>query len=92
MEAKPPGFPSPGKVEKLKPYPLGMPRLEAEAFGAVAQLGERVVRNDEVSGSIPLSSTKLMARRVVPPGFGKKKQGTCSGVAGSDDNARLISA
>lgn len=26
--------------------------------GAVAQLGERVVRNDEVSGSIPLSSTK----------------------------------
>jgi hypothetical protein len=33
-----------------------------------------------------------MARRVVPPGFGKKKQGTCSGVAGSDDNARLISA
>ena len=24
---------------------------------AVAQLGERVVRNDEVSGSIPLSST-----------------------------------
>src|SRR5690606_37474731 len=25
--------------------------------GAVAQLGERVVRNDEVSGSIPLSST-----------------------------------
>ena len=26
-------------------------------FGAVAQLGERVVRNDEVSGSIPLGST-----------------------------------
>ncbi len=26
--------------------------------GAVAQLGERVVRNDEVRGSIPLSSTK----------------------------------
>ena len=25
--------------------------------GAVAQLGERVVRNDEVSGSIPLGST-----------------------------------
>jgi hypothetical protein len=25
--------------------------------GAVAQSGERVVRNDEVSGSIPLSST-----------------------------------
>jgi hypothetical protein len=26
-------------------------------FGAVAQLGERVVRNDEVRGSIPLGST-----------------------------------
>jgi hypothetical protein len=25
--------------------------------GAVAQLGERLVRNEEVSGSIPLSST-----------------------------------
>jgi hypothetical protein len=28
-----------------------------DGYGAVAQLGERVVRNDEVSGSIPLSST-----------------------------------
>ena len=26
--------------------------------GAVAQLGERLVRNEEASGSIPLSSTK----------------------------------
>jgi hypothetical protein len=26
--------------------------------GAVAQLGERVVRNDEVRGSIPLGSTR----------------------------------
>ena len=30
------------------------------AVGAVAQLGERVVRNDEVRGSIPLGSTSLM--------------------------------
>jgi hypothetical protein len=29
-------------------------------FGAVAQLGERLVRNEEVSGSIPLSSTKAI--------------------------------
>ena len=29
-------------------------------WGAVAQLGERVVRNDEVSGSIPLSSTRRL--------------------------------
>ena len=28
-----------------------------EAFGAVAHLGERVVRNDEVAGSIPVCST-----------------------------------
>jgi hypothetical protein len=35
------------------------------AYGAVAQLGERVVRNDEVSGSIPLSSTSSDRRRPV---------------------------
>ena len=29
-------------------------------WGAVAQLGERLVRNEEVSGSIPLSSTKTI--------------------------------
>ena len=28
--------------------------------GAVAQLGERLVRNEEASGSIPLSSTKYI--------------------------------
>ena len=32
-------------------------------FGAVAQLGERHVRNVEVSGSIPLGSTKVSATR-----------------------------
>src|SRR5262249_19083447 len=32
-------------------------------FGAVAQLGERLVRNEEVSGSIPLSSTSLRLAR-----------------------------
>ena len=31
--------------------------------GAVAQLGERLVRNEEVSGSIPLSSTKSAITR-----------------------------
>jgi hypothetical protein len=34
--------------------------------GAVAQLGERVVRNDEVSGSIPLSSTIHKNRQNAP--------------------------
>ena len=33
-------------------------RAEFVWCGAVAQLGERLVRNEEVSGSIPLSSTK----------------------------------
>ena len=28
-------------------------------LGAIAQLGERIVRNDEVVGSIPTSSTNL---------------------------------
>jgi hypothetical protein len=28
--------------------------------GALAQLGERIVRNDEVVGSIPTSSTNLL--------------------------------
>ena len=32
-------------------------------LGAVAQLGERVVRNDEVRGSIPRSSTKRYDRQ-----------------------------
>jgi hypothetical protein len=32
-------------------------REATDGFGAVAQLGERGVRNAEVSGSIPLSST-----------------------------------
>src|ERR1700754_4152145 len=32
-------------------------------FGAVAQLGERLVRNEEASGSIPLSSTILLDGR-----------------------------
>ena len=34
-----------------------MPPKEPDHFGAVAQLGERLVRNEEVSGSIPLGST-----------------------------------
>ena len=32
-------------------------------WGAVAQLGERLVRNEEVSGSIPLSSTNESTTR-----------------------------
>ena len=36
----------------------------ARPVGAVAQLGERLVRNEEVSGSIPLSSTKTPTENV----------------------------
>jgi hypothetical protein len=32
---------------------------EAAWYGAIAQLGERIVRNDEVGGSIPPGSTTL---------------------------------
>ena len=35
-------------------------KLLIAARGRVAQLGERIVRNDEVAGSIPVSSTKLL--------------------------------
>ena len=34
--------------------------------GAIAQLGERIVRNDEVVGSIPTSSTKITSFRAIP--------------------------
>ena len=35
-------------------------RIKKTLFGAVAQLGERIVRNDEVGGSNPPSSTTLI--------------------------------
>ena len=34
----------------------------SDRFGAVAQMGERLVRNEEVRGSIPLGSTKPLAQ------------------------------
>jgi hypothetical protein len=37
---------------------------DARLVGAVAQLGERLVRNEEVSGSIPLSSTKTILNNI----------------------------
>ena len=37
--------------------------------GDVAQLGERLVRNEEVGGSIPLISTRIPARRRDAPGI-----------------------
>ncbi len=34
-----------------------MKKVNSPPYGAIAQLGERIVRNDEVVGSIPTSST-----------------------------------
>jgi hypothetical protein len=34
-------------------------KIDPSLRGAIAQLGERIVRNDEVVGSIPTSSTIL---------------------------------
>ena len=34
--------------------------LPTDKRGAIAQLGERIVRNDEVVGSIPTSSTNFL--------------------------------
>ena len=43
---------------KWRPLACRAPRIDrAPTVGAVAQLGERLVRNEEVSGSIPLGST-----------------------------------
>ena len=53
-----------------KPGPL----RDVAPHGAVAQLGERVVRNDEVRGSIPLGSTK-------PPFSAKNARNTLNGKA-----------
>ena len=48
--------------------------------GAIAQLGERVVRNDEVGGSIPPGSTSLRRLRQLRPGKPYRSEG-CRGVA-----------
>ena len=48
--------------------------------GAIAQLGERVVRNDEVGGSIPPGSTSLRRLRLLRLGEPSRSEG-CRGVA-----------
>src|SRR5215218_2953358 len=47
---------------------VGRSWIQGGRDGAIAQLGERVVRNDEVGGSIPPGSTTLRLRlRVAQP-------------------------
>jgi hypothetical protein len=43
--------------------------------GAIAQLGERVVRNDEVGGSIPPGSTSLRRLRLFRLGKTSRSEG-----------------
>ena len=43
--------------------------------GAIAQLGERVVRNDEVGGSIPPGSTSLRRLRLLRLGKPSRSEG-----------------
>src|SRR5258708_2703448 len=53
----------------------GRHRSRGGRDGAIAQLGERVVRNDEVGGSIPPGSTTLRLRlRVAQPRKPKAKR------------------
>ena len=61
--------------------------------GAVAQLGERLVRNEEVSGSIPLSSTIRIndfphqTREQSNNNYQQRNnKGTLSGVLSLDEN------
>jgi hypothetical protein len=54
--------------------------IEAGRDGAIAQLGERVVRNDEVGGSIPPGSTSLRWLRLLRLGKPYRSEG-CLAVA-----------
>src|ERR1700684_4458725 len=51
----------------------GRSRSRGGYEGAIAQLGERVVRNDEVGGSIPPGSTSLRSLRELR--LGKPRRG-----------------
>ena len=62
---------------------VGRRRIRGGRDGAIAQLGERVVRNDEVGGSIPPGSTSLRSLRELrlgKPTIERRSEG-CRGVA-----------
>src|SRR5207237_4165543 len=58
------GYLHPAGAYRLTPADGGA--ILPPTLGAVAQLGERRVRNAEVRGSIPLSSTNGLDRRIRP--------------------------
>jgi hypothetical protein len=49
--------------------------ISTRRSGAIAQLGERVVRNDEVGGSIPPGSTSLRRLRLLRLGKPSRSEG-----------------
>lgn len=67
--------------------PVAPPNTARLGVGAVAQMGERLVRNEEVRGSIPLSSTTrcLLGRHTRPPPLAQGR----SGANGGKDYVRL---
>ena len=66
------GVPTPGRAKRrvgprVRRWRVVLDPSRLAAFtGAVAQLGERSVRNAEVVGSTPIGSTKT-ARTCIPP-------------------------
>src|ERR1700686_4966962 len=54
---------------------VGRFRSRSGRDGAIAQLGERVVRNDEVGGSIPPGSTSLRRLRLLRLGKPPRSEG-----------------
>jgi hypothetical protein len=58
------------------------PIIKAVRDGAIAQLGERVVRNDEVGGSIPPGSTSLRRLRLLRLGMPYRSEGCRGGARG----------
>src|SRR6202012_5210891 len=73
--------------------PLAVGIIADGRDGAIAQLGERVVRNDEVGGSIPPGSTNLLnsATRLEyrPSNTRKETTGPPEGCASQNASARF---
>src|SRR6476469_27476 len=60
-------------------------------LGAIAQLGERLVRNEEVGGSIPPGSTTRLPRdRISPTGYRTRMSTTLGGEVTAQDRAAKI--
>ena len=63
---------SPGDCCNRRGFPAGKrvhgPPLQEDRYGGLAQLGERLPCKQEVSGSIPLISTKILKRLTEVPG------------------------